>query len=67
VLGPDGRQITLRHSRPGPLVGTGSLYAENVAFVQMQALVDTRLLLMRPSQVRALAMPEPSPRQSAAA
>jgi CRP-like cAMP-binding protein len=60
VLAADGRQITLRYSRPGALVGAASLYAENIAFVQMQALVDTRLLLLRPPQVRALALSQPS-------
>jgi CRP/FNR family cyclic AMP-dependent transcriptional regulator len=60
VLAADGRQITLRYSRPGALVGAASLYAENSVFVQLQALVDTRLLLLRPAQVRALARSEAS-------
>jgi CRP/FNR family cyclic AMP-dependent transcriptional regulator len=55
VLGPGGRQITLRYSRPGAVVGTGSLFAKNVAYVQMQALIDTSLLLLRPDRVRSLA------------
>jgi CRP/FNR family transcriptional regulator len=60
VLAADGRQITLRYSRPGALVGAASLYAENAVHVQMQALVDSRLLLMRPPRVRALARDEPT-------
>ena len=60
VLAADGRQITLRYSRPGALVGTASLYAENAVLVQMQVLIDTRMLLLRPAQVRALALSEPS-------
>jgi hypothetical protein len=59
ALAADGRQITLRYSRPGALVGTASLYAENAVFVQMQVLIDTRMLLLRPTQVRALALSEP--------
>jgi hypothetical protein len=60
VLAADGRQITLRYSRPGALVGAASLYAKNIAFVQMQALVDSRLLIMRPARVRAIAASDPS-------
>jgi CRP/FNR family transcriptional regulator len=60
VLAADGRQITLRYSRPGALVGAASLYAANAVHVQMQALVDSRLLLMRPPRVRAMARDEPA-------
>jgi CRP/FNR family transcriptional regulator len=55
ATGVDGRQITLRYSRPGALVGAASLYAKNEVFLQMQALIDTTVLLIRPDRARSLA------------
>lgn len=60
VLAADGRQITLRYSRPGALVGAASLFARNEAFLQLQALIDTRVLALRPARVRELARVEPA-------
>jgi CRP/FNR family transcriptional regulator len=60
ALGVDGRQITLRYSRPGALVGAASLWAHIEVFVQMQAIIDTSVLLVRPDRALSLARTDAS-------
>jgi CRP/FNR family transcriptional regulator len=56
VTGPDGRTMTIRYCRSGELLGAMSLFSDDFAEpATKQALVDTQLLMMSPSTVRALA------------
>ena len=56
VTAPDGRTMTIRYCRSGELLGAMSLFSDGFAEpATKQALVDTRLLMMSPQKVRALA------------
>ena len=56
VTAPDGRTMTIRYCRSGELLGAMSLFADDFTEpATKQAVVDTRLLLMSPPNVRALA------------
>ena len=55
LAGPDGRTLTVRYCRGGALMGAVSLFTPGYAMPgSMQALVDTRLLVLRPETVTAL-------------
>lgn len=56
VIGPDGRTMTIRYCRTGALMGTGTLFNRGAAAQGcVSAVVDSRLLAMRPAVVRELA------------
>ena len=56
VTAPDGRTMTIRYCRRGELLGAMSLFSDEFTEpATKQALVDTELLRMSPSKVRALA------------
>ena len=56
VTAPDGRTMTIRYCRSGELLGAMSLFSDEFTEpATKQALVDTELLRMSPSKVRALA------------
>jgi CRP/FNR family transcriptional regulator, cyclic AMP receptor protein len=56
VTAPDGRTMTIRYCRSGELLGAMSLFSDQFTEpATKQALVDTELLVMSPSKVRALA------------
>jgi CRP/FNR family cyclic AMP-dependent transcriptional regulator len=56
VTAPDGRTMTIRYCRCGELLGAMSLFSDGFTEpATKQALVDTQLLRMSPSTVRALA------------
>jgi len=56
VTAPDGRTMTIRYCRSGELLGAMSLFSnEFTEPATKQALVDTQLLTLSPSTVRALA------------
>lgn len=56
VIGPDGRMMTIRYCRTGSLMGTGTLFNRGAAAQgSVSAVVDSRLLALRPAIVRELA------------
>ena len=56
VTAPDGRTMTIRYCRSGELLGAMSLFSDEFTEpATKQALVDTELLMMSPTKVRALA------------
>ncbi len=56
VTAPDGRTMTIRYCRSGELLGAMSLFSnEFTEPATKQALVDTQLLTLSPSTVRAVA------------
>ncbi len=56
VTAPDGRSLTIRYVRPGALLGVVSVFATGYVMPgSIQALVDSRLLVLRPQTVARLA------------
>ncbi len=55
MASPQGRQVTLRYARPGSLLGVATLFSEVPVVLVQEALVDSRLLVLRADVVRALA------------
>ena len=56
VTAPDGRTMTIRYCRSGELLGAMSLFSDEFSEpATKQALVDTQLLTLSPSTVRAVA------------
>ena len=51
----NGRQVTVRYSRSGALLGVPSLFSAVAPGVAVQALTDSRVLMLRPATVRQLA------------
>ena len=60
VDAPDGRTMTIRYCRPGALMGTATLFNSDrpVAHANLTAIVDSRVLSLRPELVRKLAASE---------
>lgn len=56
LISEQGRQLTVRYSRPGDLVGLAGLYAGQSPRMSIQAVTGSRLLLLRPETVRKLAV-----------
>jgi CRP/FNR family transcriptional regulator, cyclic AMP receptor protein len=56
---PDGRTLTVRYCRPGALIGAATLYAEVSRPFAVQALIESRLLRLRPDVVRRAADRDP--------
>jgi CRP/FNR family cyclic AMP-dependent transcriptional regulator len=60
VTAADGRTLTIRYCRPGALIGVATVYAVGSSRpFEVQALVDSDLLRLRPSVVRRIADREP--------
>jgi CRP/FNR family cyclic AMP-dependent transcriptional regulator len=60
VTAADGRTLTIRYCRPGALIGVATVYARGSSRpFEVQALVDSDLLRLRPSVVRQIADREP--------
>jgi CRP/FNR family transcriptional regulator len=59
IVAENGRQLTVRYSRPGDVVGLGSLYSAQRPGIGLGAIVDSHVLLLRPDTVRASARAEP--------
>ena len=60
VTAADGRTLTIRYCRPGALIGVATIYARGSSRpFEVQALVDSDLLRLRPSVVRRIADREP--------
>jgi CRP/FNR family transcriptional regulator, cyclic AMP receptor protein len=59
VTAPDGRTLTVRYCRPGALIGAATLYAEVSRPFAVQALIESRLLRLRPDVVRRAADRDP--------
>ena len=55
LISEHGRQVTVRYSRPGDLVGLAGVYAGQSPRLSIQAVTPSRLLLLRPETVRKLA------------
>ena len=55
LISEQGRQLTVRYSRPGDLVGLAGVYAGQPPRLSIQAVTHSRLLLLRPETVRKLA------------
>jgi CRP/FNR family transcriptional regulator, cyclic AMP receptor protein len=55
LISEQGRQLTVRYSRPGDLVGLAGVYARQSPRLSIQAVTHSRLLLLRPETVRKLA------------
>ena len=55
LISEQGKQITVRYSRPGDLVGLAGVYAGQSPRMSIQAVTGSRLLLLRPETVRKLA------------
>jgi len=55
VVSADGRQMTVRYSRRGEVVGSATLFAGQLPTTGVQAIVDSSVLVLRPGTVRALA------------
>ncbi|MFL6076007.1 MAG: Crp/Fnr family transcriptional regulator [Mycobacteriales bacterium] len=51
----NGRQLTVRYSRNGALLGVPSLFSAVAPGIAVQALTDSRVLMLRPATVRQLA------------
>ncbi len=55
LISEQGRQVTVRYSRPGDLVGLAGVYAGQSPRMSIQTVTGSRLLLLRPETVRKLA------------
>ncbi len=55
ITAPSGRQITIRYSRTGSLLGIATLFVPATESLGLQALVDSRILVLRPAILQALA------------
>lgn len=55
LISSAGRQVTVRYSRPGALLGVATLFASGTAPAGLQAVTDSRVLSLHPMTLRALA------------
>src|SRR6266536_1481484 len=55
LISEQGRQLTVRYSRPGDLVGLAGVFARQSPRLSIQAVTSSQLLLLRPETVRKLA------------
>lgn len=58
LVSEQGRQLTVRYSRPGDLVGLAGVFAGQPPRLSIEAVTPSRLLLLRPETVRKLAAAE---------
>ena len=55
LVSADGRQMTVRYSRRGDIVGAATVFAGQLPNTGVQAIVDSSVLVLRPQSVRDLA------------
>jgi len=55
LVSADGRQMTVRYSRRGDIVGTATVFAGQLPNTGVQAIVDSSVLVLRPQTVQGLA------------
>src|SRR6478752_5592613 len=55
LVSADGRQMTVRYSRRGDIVGAATLFAGQLPNTGVQAIVDSSVLVLRPQTVLGLA------------
>ena len=55
LVSVDGRQMTVRYSRRGDIVGAATVFAGQLPNTGVQAVVDSSVLVLRPQSVRDLA------------
>ncbi|WP_187351981.1 Crp/Fnr family transcriptional regulator [Allosaccharopolyspora coralli] len=55
LLSPEGRQVTVRYSQPGSLIGLATLFSSGPIPAGLQAVTGSRVLLLDPKTVRSLA------------
>jgi CRP/FNR family cyclic AMP-dependent transcriptional regulator len=56
VGSPDGRTLTVRYCRPGAIIGAASVFGRGFSLpATIQAIVDSKVLVLGPSVVRATA------------
>ncbi len=55
LVSVDGRQMTVRYSRRGDIVGAATVFAGQLPNTGVQAIVDSSVLVLRPQSVRDLA------------
>jgi CRP/FNR family transcriptional regulator, cyclic AMP receptor protein len=51
----NGRQVTVRYSRDGALLGVPSLFSAVAPGIAVQSLTDSRVMMLRPATMRRLA------------
>jgi CRP/FNR family transcriptional regulator, cyclic AMP receptor protein len=51
----EGRQLTVRYSRPGDIVGATTVFTRQLPNSALQAITDSCVLILRPDTVRTLA------------
>ena len=56
LVSVDGRQMTVRYSRRGDIVGAATVFAGQLPNTGVQAIVDSSVLVLRPQSVRDLAV-----------
>ncbi|MDR7301754.1 Crp/Fnr family transcriptional regulator [Haloactinomyces albus] len=55
LTSPAGRQVTIRYSRPGSLLGITTLFASGAVPANLQAVTDARMLCLQPATLQSLA------------
>lgn len=55
LVSPEGRELTVRYTRPGDINGLTALYARPLTSISQQAITDSRVLVLRSSAVVELA------------
>ena len=55
LVSADGRQMTVRYSRRGDIVGAATLFAGQLPNTGVQAIVDSSVVVLRPQTVRSRA------------
>ncbi len=55
LISPEGRELTVRYTRPGDINGVTALYARPLTNISQQAITDSRVLVLRSSAIVELA------------
>ncbi len=55
LVSPDGRELTVRYTRPGDVNGLTALYARPLTNISQQAITDSRVLVLSSRSVLGLA------------
>jgi len=59
LVSVEGRELTVRYTRPGDINGVAALYARPMTNISQQAITDSRVLLLRSENVVAIADRDP--------
>jgi CRP/FNR family transcriptional regulator len=60
LISAEGRELTVRYTRPGDVNGVAALYARPLADISQQAITDSSVLVLRSSAVTRLADRDPA-------